>query len=182
MGSVRFSIDPKLVRHLVDELKLTTFVETGTHKGDTVRSVLDMFDEIHTIEIADGLYGAAVEMFEDEPKVHLHHGSSVDVLSEILPKQSVLYWLDAHPCDTTLTGVDQCPLLEELRLIGSLDENSVVMIDDAGLFEAQLATRPGVYGRWPHMGEVAKGLRSLSDKHRLFVVDDVIVFCPRKLP
>ena len=34
----------------------STFVETGTYVGDTVRSVQPYFEQVHTIEISKSLY------------------------------------------------------------------------------------------------------------------------------
>src|SRR5919204_2716903 len=138
MGAVSFSIDAGLVSRLHTVLPLQVFVETGTYEGASVRAVLPQFEELHTIELSAQLYARAADVFASEPKVHVHHGRSRDVLRELVPKlrrRPVLYWLDAHWCDDRGVGVEeQCPLLEELEAIASISNRSVVLVDDARLF------------------------------------------------
>ena len=43
----------------------STFVETGTYVGDTVRSVQPYFEQVHTIEISKSLYD---RFFKEHPK------------------------------------------------------------------------------------------------------------------
>jgi hypothetical protein len=114
--------------------------------------------------------------------VELHHGDSGDVLRTLRPRlenTSVLYWLDAHWCVAAGTAGErsQCPLLEELQAIGSLNSSSVILIDDARLF---LATPPAPHeaSEWPDLHSVILRLQSLSAEHEIMVVNDVIVFFP----
>jgi glycosyltransferase involved in cell wall biosynthesis len=186
MGAIRFSIDPGLVRALLSELPLKAFVETGTYEGDSVRAVLPLFDEIHTIEVSDELHQRAAEAFQKEPQVHVHHGRSEEVLKELAPKLSgrrkTLFWLDAHWSDEPGASEHDrgSPLLEELAAIGSLGPDSVVMIDDARLFLAP-PPPPSDPEDWPALEEVLSTLGGLSKKHEPMVIDDVIVFFPRKV-
>src|SRR5262245_36425735 len=132
MGAVRFSIDSGLVRELRAGLPLEVFVETGTYEGASVRVVLPLFEELHTIELSPALSSRAAQEFEEAANVHVHHGRSEDVLGKIVPslrRKSVLYWLDAHWCDEKSAGEDvQCALLGELEAIGSVNDRSVVLI------------------------------------------------------
>jgi GT2 family glycosyltransferase/uncharacterized coiled-coil protein SlyX len=185
MGAVRFSIDPGLVRVLASELPLKTFVETGTYEGASVRDVLSLFDEIHTIELSEELHARAREEFAENPEVHVHHGHSEEVLQELAPKLSeakALFWLDAHWSDEpAASGGDQsCPLLGELAAIGSLGPDSVVMIDDARLFLAP-PPPPADPDQWPELAQVLAVLSELSGEHEPMVIDDVIVFFPCKV-
>ena len=182
MGAVRFSIDTGLVRELQKALPLKVFVETGTYEGASVRAALPLFEELHTIELSATLYAHVVEGFEDVEQVHVYHGRSEDVLRQLAPKlkrKSVLYWLDAHWSNEEHSegADDQCPLLEELEAIGTLDPRSVVLIDDARLFLAPPPVPAPAEG-WPELSQVLNRLSALSSTHELLVIDDVIVFFP----
>jgi len=187
MGAVRFSIDPGLVGMLAAELRLNSFVETGTYEGASVRAVLPFFDEIHTIELSDELRSQAEEAFAESPQVHVHGGRSEEALGKLVPKirnkgKRTLFWLDAHWSDEPASaGEDQaCPLLGELAAIETLGTDSVVLIDDARLFLAPPPS-PADPDQWPELEEVLSALSELSDQHEPLVIDDVIVFFPRKV-
>ena len=182
MGAVRFSIDADLVRLLTSELPLEVFVETGTFEGAAVGAVFPFFAEIHTIELSEELASAAEERFGGAEQVRVHHGRSEDVLGELSPSlkgRPALFWLDAHWSDEPgAEGAEgQCPLLEELDAIASLDESSVVMIDDARLFLAP-PPRPADAEQWPELSQVLERLAALNPEHELMVIDDVIVYFP----
>lgn len=183
MGAVDFSINPRLIEYLREYVPLDLFVETGTFTGDSVRSVLELFDEIHTIELSPDLYAAAVEQFADNANVNVHHGDSADVLGRLRPEmsgRSVLYWLDAHWCvaDDTAGEQSQCPLLGELAAIEELNDSSVVLIDDARLF---LCTPPHPHevSQWPRFQQIVETLFTIGSAHEIAVVNDVIAFFPK---
>jgi hypothetical protein len=182
MGAVDFSIDTKLVECLRQALPISVFVETGTCDGEAIARVRELFDEIHSVELADGYYALAADRFADDPHVRLYHGDSSDVLGSLRPaleEKGVLYWLDAHWCvaDETAGKHSQCPILRELEALVRLNEDSVVLIDDARLF---LATPPHPHeaSDWPRFQQVLERLRVLGPAHELMVINDVIVFFP----
>ena len=184
MGAVHFSIDPRLARLLVDELELSTFVETGTYLGDSVAAAMPLFEELHTVELSEELAAKARQRFREEPRVHVHQGDSAGVLAGLRPRledKPTLFWLDAHWCDPDATPPpDECPLLRELEAIGTLRGNSVVLIDDARLFMAP-PPPPARAEAWPQLGEVVQSLRAMGPEHDLMVIDDVIAFYPRSV-
>ncbi len=182
MGAVHFSLDVNLVEALRRVLPLETLVETGTFQGDTVAQLLPHFREIHTVEWSPELCSQAQARFRNQAHVHCANDSSPPWLRRLQPSlaaRSVLYWLDAHWCNAADTaGQDaQCPLLEELDAIESLNETSVVLIDDARLF---LSTPPHLHQceQWPRLQPLLERLRRLSDRHEVVVVNDVMVFSP----
>ena len=184
MGAVHFSIDRRLLARLTELLPLEVFVETGTYEGDSVQAATEFFAELHTIELSDELFAGAAERFKDSPQVHVHHGSSPDVLGELsgrLGQRSVLYWLDAHWCgEDSAKGELECPLLFELEAIGSLGERSVVMIDDARLFLAP-PPAPSSPDQWPSFSDLLSRLSAIQPEHELTVIDDVLVFFPPEI-
>jgi glycosyltransferase involved in cell wall biosynthesis len=182
MGAVTFSLDQRFLECLKGALPLTTFVETGTFKGDAVAIAAPYVERVVTVEFSRPLWEEAVKRFSGDARVEALLGNSPEVLARIRPTlgdTSTLFWLDAHWCvaDNTAGDHSQCPLLAEISAIGTLGETSVILIDDARLF---LAPPPQPYdvAQWPTFDEVVRALRSLSGGHELMVVNDVIACYP----
>lgn len=184
MGAINFSIDPNLVRILKKALQLDVFVETGTFKGDTIELVRDQFSEIYSVELSREYYETAVQRFDGDVHIKLVHSdspSAMQVWGPKLSEQSVLYFLDAHWCaaENTASISSQCPLLEEIKAIGRLNIESVIVIDDARLFLAP-PLAPHEISQWPSFHQIVSSLLSMSCNHELMVVNDVIVFYPKQ--
>ena len=183
MGAIYFSIDPGLVTALKTCLPLQFFVETGTFNGDSIENVRSLFEKLYSVEIADAYYQKACERFKGDSAIELFHGASPDFLQRLragLAEKSVIYWLDAHWCvaeEPTGGQTSQCPLLQELEALEKLNEQSVVIIDDARLF---LATPPAPHEtkHWPDFDAILGKLRALSSVHRVSVLNDTILFTP----
>lgn len=122
---------------------VTTFVETGTYKGDTtlVAARSGRFTEIHTIELSAQLYLAARARFRNT-EVRLYHGRSSDILGQLSAAilQPALFYLDAHwfsayygalPAVSTL---EPFPLWHELELLRSRAQPDIVVVDDVHTF------------------------------------------------
>jgi hypothetical protein len=186
MGAIHFSIDVNFAELLARELDISSFVETGTFKGDSVALVRSIFSEIHTCELSSELHQAALRRFEADKAVTCHLGSAGDLLkciSQQLVGRPVLYWLDAHWCagENTAGEESQCPLLEELDAIYPLHPNSVVWIDDARYFMSP-PPKPHVSKGWPRWHEVQKKLMWLAgDTHRFVFANDTILLYPNKI-
>jgi hypothetical protein len=183
MGAVSFSLDVELVTSLKKVLPLPIFVETGTFKGDTVNAMLPYFDRFITAELSEPLWKEVAERFAGEEKVEPYLGNSPDVIAKFSPAlndSSVLYWLDAHWCvaDDTSGEKSQCPLLEEIHAIGQLNDQSVILIDDARLFLAA-PPAPHEISQWPSIDSIITALKQTSSQHELSVVNDVIIFYPK---
>ena len=183
MGAVNFSLDMQLVTGLKKVLPLPIFFETGTFKGDTVYAMFPYFDRLITAELSEPLWKEATNRFVSEKKVEPYLGNSPDVIAKFhsaLKDSSVLYWLDAHWCvaDDTSGEKSQCPLLEEIHAIGQLNDQSVILIDDARLF---LASPPAPHetSQWPSIDSIITALKQTSSQHELSVVNDVIIFYPK---
>ena len=185
MGAVRFSIDPVLVQTLKRALPIDVFVETGTFEGQTIQTVLPFFEEIYTCEVSEHLHAEVIKKFAGVNKVHPALGDSGCFLADLMPRlgnRSVLFWLDAHWCaaEGTAGQASECPLLDEIRAIHQLNEESVILIDDARLFLCPPPS-PHEVSSWPALDDVLRALRLLSSQHRLMVLNDVVVFFPEKL-
>ena len=185
MGDINFSIDTGVVEALKRVLRLEVFVETGTFEGDAIEIARPYFKAVHSIELSPEYYEHARSRFKKEKAVHLYLGDSAKKLAELQPVfkgKSALFWLDAHWCVAQDTGGEksQCPLLEEIRGIGTLNGASVIMIDDARLF-ASPPPLPHEISQWPRLDQVIEALRTVGGKtHQLKIFNDAIVFAPRK--
>lgn len=184
MGAVNFSIDKALVKILVKKLELTAFIETGAYEGDAIENVSDMFDEIRSVEYSEDHAKRCQNRFRDHSHITVSRGNSPDFLQGLKTwsqQRSVLYWLDAHWCVGAVTDGDKshCPLLEELDAIGDLPNDSIIMIDDARLFLCP-PNKPHKVDQWPGFNAVLRKLLTLSESHRIMVLNDVILFYPPK--
>lgn len=182
MGAVTFSIDPRLIQVLKSCLPLDVFVETGTFKGDTIQIVEKQFKHIYSVELSQQYYEIVLKRFSKTKNLTLLNSSSPDAIASIMPQinnQSTLFWLDAHWCVASNTAGEssQCPLLSELEAIKQLNEQSIIIIDDARLF---LAAPPAPHdiSNWPSIDSIIKKLYQLSDAHQITVVNDCIIYFP----
>ena len=186
MGAISFTLDPDLLHELKRHLPLTLFVESGTFRGESLTLVQPSFDQCISVELSREYYEAARERFAHTPNVRLLHSDSTQALGQIRDNydhQSTLFWLDAHWCATEGTAADslsQCPLLAELRAIGSLRADSVILIDDARLFLSP-PPKPHEISAWPNLDEILHQLRQLSDQHSIVCFNDVLIFFPTEI-
>lgn len=119
----------------------STFVETGTYVGETVRSVQPYFEQVHTIEISEYLYNRFFNEHPEYENVNVYLGDSVKVIPELLEKfdetQKCVFWLDGHYSHgCTSKGDKDVPLLEECKSIDELykPDEGLVLVDDYRLF------------------------------------------------
>jgi len=181
LGAIFFSIDVELVHCLKRVLPLTVFFESGTFQGDTAELCAPLFERVYTIELSAGLHARAATRLSNHRNVVCRMGDSAGALREMkssLADASVLYWLDAHWCGQQTAGqANECPLLNELDAIAPLNDRSIVLIDDARMFLAP-APRPHEAAQWPLLDEVVERLRRVAGQHRLWVINDVIIYAP----
>ena len=179
MGAISSTLDPQLVRELCRHLPFATFVETGTFRGATLEIVQPLFDECYSVEISDEHYKAAHQRFGATPNIHLFHGDSATFLREnqaLYAGKSTMFWLDAHRCVRgDRNEKSQCPLLQELAAIKTLNPESALLIDDAWLFLAP-PPKPREISEWPSFDSILQQLHQLSRAHGVICFNDVIVF------
>jgi hypothetical protein len=185
VGAISFSIDEALVAFLTKALPLKLFVETGTFKGDSLEVALRFFPRCESVEASVPLYEQVRARFRLRENARLQLGDSPSFLRQRqaeFAQTPTLFWLDAHWCnaDDTSGAASQSPLLEELGAIGSLHQDSVVLIDDAWLYLCP-PPAPHQYDNWPDLHSVVEVLLRLSRRHRLMVLNDVLLFYPAPL-
>ena len=114
-------------------------IETGTHHGAGAFRWSKLVDHVHTIELGEDLHLSSKEKYKDVSNITFHHGSSAEVLREILPSidERLIIFLDAHGSggDTVFddsVGRFGSPLLGELKAIKECSPRNdhVIIIDD----------------------------------------------------
>jgi hypothetical protein len=156
------------------------FIEGGTFRGDTTAWAAEHFSRVVSIEFSKTLYDAARERFRDERKIELRFGDSRAVLAELVPALDApaMFWLDSHWSGGATYGEnDECPLLEELRVLASSPIEHVVLVDDARLFLAP-PPLPHRFEQWPPIDVVLAALRHPGRESYVVIHDDVIVRAP----
>lgn len=158
-------------------------VESGTYLGDSADRLARTFGRCITIERDATLAAAATARFADRIDVVVRHGSSRDLLREIVGplEDPAFFWLDAHWSAGATAGADDpCPLMAELDAIGSSRRPAthVVAVDDMRLFGFGHDLDPGMK-HYPSLREVLNRLEQIG--LATFVLDDVVVGVPRNL-
>lgn len=104
---------------LRDRFGLKNCTETGTQYGSTTLELSTLFKNVVTIEADEYYYSEAKQRLKGL-NVLLLLGKSESWLKLIMPKDDILYYLDAHGCE-----IGGCPLKEELKLIASKKHKNV---------------------------------------------------------
>lgn len=168
----------ELVLLLKRQYHISCFVETGTHRGGTAAWGAEHFDRVVTIERSKELYQEAQNRY-GHLGIDFVNGDTRDHLNSILSelKQPGLFWLDAHWSGGQTYGADdQCPLIEELRMINDAAAEHFLLIDDARLFLSP-PPRPHRVEQWPTICEVVGALQSRRKRYTV-ISEDVIISVP----
>ena len=130
---------PNLTSHfysLTNNNKTTHYIETGTYLGDGIKSVLNNYETIHSIELSENWYNYNIEQFENNNNVKMYLGDSKIILPELLNNinEPVTIYLDAHYSGgTTAFGEEETPLLLELQILKNRIYDDIIIIDDCRL-------------------------------------------------
>ena len=137
MGIVRMGPPEELLLLLKRDLNVSTFVETGTFNGGTAAWASNHFKKVITIENSKIYFDEAKNTYKHLQNIDFLFGDSRSVLKNTvaqIPKPAI-FWLDAHWCSMDSYGYnDQCPIIEEVQLVGSTGIKHCIFIDDARLF------------------------------------------------
>ena len=175
MGIDRFGAPQDTIGFLQQALGLDTFVEGGTFTGASARAAAATFARVYTIEKSPAMQAVARRNLAGLDNVTLLEGDTREHLRALAGRGRVLYWLDAHWSGGATYGLgEECPLLEELRLVFAAGSDCAILVDDARLFLAP-PPRPHDPAEWPTLREIAA---SLPDGWDLFVREDVIHIVP----
>lgn len=125
----------ELLKYLAKIFDLKIFVETGSCEASTLLAVHKSFEQCYSIELSDYYFERASKRVRRShaQNIKLYHGNSAHQLRWILqrevPKQPILFWLDAHSSGG-LTANEGNPLPDEIKAIMELSPDSLVVIDD----------------------------------------------------
>ena len=159
-----------LAEHVRD-VRPTTFVETGTFRGDTVARIGPMVPRLVSIELDDVLYERARNRFRSRPNVEILHGDSAELLPEVVRTLhgSAVFWLDGHYSGgPTALGTDTTPIFSELQAILTSEQSHVALVDDVRLFN-------GTDG-YPALDDVLEFVRGLSPEVSWTIASDILRF------
>jgi len=112
----------------------TTFLETGTYKGDSVQDAYDLgFERIVSIEVEESLYKECMERFQPLDaweQIKLFVGRTEDNIENLVldwTKGRTMFWLDAHKGNKFASS----PYKIEIEAIMKHERNDhVIIIDD----------------------------------------------------
>jgi hypothetical protein len=179
MGLVRMGPPQALIEKIVSSYRVQNFVETGTYYGDTSIWASNIFKNVFTIENSVELHNQTANKYRETDNIEFLLGDSRTRLKETLEKleEPTLVWLDAHwSGDSTYGEMDQCPILEEIGIINSLQPNLYLFIDDARLFLSP-PQPPHNVNQWPNIVEVINSLQANPDRY-VVIIEDCIIAAP----
>lgn len=167
-----------LCESIARDCGVTTFVETGTHRGNTARWAAGRFARVVTVEAVHETFAATREACRDLANVEFHHGDSAAFLPALVPTltEPCLFWLDAHAGGGNFGDRDVCPLLAEIAAINLSPLPHYVLIDDARAFVATCPP-PFVADVWPSLDEIIPALVA-RHPHHVVCINDAIIAVP----
>lgn len=178
MGQLNAEPLAGFVRFLQARYGLSTFVETGTFRGDTTEFATRLFPHVVSIELDPGCHQAASARLQGT-NAQLLLGDSRRRLPPVVDALAgpALFWLDGHAGGGFHGTEDDCPLLEEVQAIAASPFEHFILIDDARAF---LAPPPPPFdaGKWPDLGEVLGAVRSRHPYYCVAIMDVLICTPP----
>lgn len=179
MGLVNVGAPEKEVDFLMKIMELDVFVEGGTYLGNTARSMSAKFRKVYTIEKSDVIFSKAKQNLKNIPNITMIKGDTRDHLKDIVKNNNnILFWLDAHwSTGDTYGAEDECPLIEELKIIFEYPKNYAILIDDARYFLAP-PPYPHNFKSWPSMKDI---FNTMPQNWSFIAYEDVIYLYPSKI-
>jgi len=180
MGIVRMGVPTELVLHLTNLRKCEIFVEAGTYQGETSSWAAERFARVITVENSRSLYEETSTKFKEKHNIEFRFGDSRTQMNAIIQtlKSPAVFWLDSHWCGGSSYGEDdQCPILDELRILNQSDIEHFILIDDARLFLIP-PPLPNQAEQWPTIADICALLNSGKHERYTVVFEDVILAVP----
>lgn len=179
MGLINFGIPKKEVKFLKELLGLDVFIEGGTYLGGTAKAMSEQFRKVYTIEKSPVMHKKAKKALEGNSNITMLKGDTREYLLDLAEQNdNILFWLDAHWSGGDTYGEDdECPLIEELKIIFSIKKNFVILIDDARCFLAP-PQPPHKHKNWPSVSEIVD---KIPKNWGLLIFEDVIYIFPEKV-
>lgn len=181
------SLDAQFLKKLASIFGLETFVETGTHFGDTAEKAGEIFKDVHTIELFPEFYHLAAKRFQNESNMHTYLGNSECILPSILRncREKVLFYLDGHydGGDRSGKGEKNTPILEELAAIRAWGRtDAVILIDDVCDFQPSLypdRIQSTCFSDYPDLTKLIDAVLEINPSYLIcFIPNALLVFPP----
>jgi hypothetical protein len=179
MGIINFSIPKELVLKFIRFKEIDNFIETGTYKGATSFWASQHFKKVYTIEIDERISRETASKVDCPTNIEFLIGNSKNVLPGLVENKlsgTCFFWLDGHWCMGAGGKEEECPLLDELEAIKSI-QNAIIFIDDARCFLGPLPA-PHDSNHWPRVDQIFIKISQLFPDHRFTIQDDVIMVVP----
>ena len=174
MGSISAEPLASLVTKLSQKYSIECCVETGTYLGDGARFAATVFPRVVTIEIKREYQEQAIAQSPDG-NIEFVLGDSASVLPGIVAglNCTALFWLDGHAGAGFFAEEDNCPLLSELKAIGTSPHPHVIVVDDARAFLAP-PPPPFKFEAWPTLREVLEAACCRFPYYCVVICDAII--------
>lgn len=157
-----------LVLLLKENLSYSTFIETGTYRGETSIWASEYFARVITIEASKEIYtNLNLKKFAN---ITALFGNSTELLQHIIRESSIFY-LDAH--NSGGATFNSYPLLDELDIVNGSNFDHVIIVDDArfcmSVFNGET------------YGEIVDICNKLAVNNRYVVIfNDMLIAVPRQ--
>ena len=177
MGLCTFGFPLESAQWLKERMNLDVFIEAGTYHGGSARQASGIFQRVVTIEKSPQLFENAKKLLAVFGNISCYLGCTRDhVVEHIDQSDHPLFWLDAHWSGGETAGRDdECPLLDELKLILAQGYPSLaILIDDARLFTAP-PPLPHSITAWPRLDQICA---VIPNNFGVYIHDDVIFVIP----
>lgn len=173
--SANLSLEPFYLQLLALQFNATTFVETGTRRGNTTSTATQFYSSVISIELSPEIYLNACRRFANTKNIQLHLGDSSMILHEIINQipGKPLFYLDAHYCGAfSSKGEENCPIIAELKDIRNSKHasNSIILIDDIRFF---YENDPSFY---PSLNNVVELINQMGSYQFIQVFDQLVAF------
>lgn len=179
MGMYTMGVPKQLVLILQKQFNIQNFIETGTFNGGTCSWASEHFKKVITIENSKVIHERTSKKYKDLTNIEFLFGHSLEHLKDIVEQLSEpsIFWLDAHWSGGETYGInDECPLIEELKIINSSKINHIILIDDARMF-VKPPKPPHKAEQWANISQIIMELNKIGDRY-CFIADDVIGAVP----
>ncbi len=163
--------------------QIDTFIESGTYLGDTTENASQVFSQVHTIELASGLYEKAKARFANHRNVNVYFGDSAKELPHILtaPQGKILFFLDGHFSKRdTAKGDKNTPISGEIEaIIQSGIKDSIIIVDDVRFFQNSMYEDPDpAVADYPSLLELFKQCQKINPDYQIAVIGDLALIYP----
>lgn len=178
------ALNPEFLKQLKSFFDIDVFIETGTYLGDTCKVASTIFNQVHSIELDNQLYLNALNLFKHNNNVHIHHGNSKDVLSNVLKNinNKILFFLDAHWSEgITAKGPEITPILPELKIIKESGiHNAVILVDDIRFFQEneiiqkEYNKTESIFG-YPTLDSLKQHILDINRDYEIVIFGDILL-------